>query len=119
MRNIVKLFICFSFISLLTGCGSDFSCSKKYNENVNYKVKVSFDVDNKKNVISSLAVFTFERSDDANNFCEIEKVLGDNSKITCTNKTVRINNYHQMLSDDKKISENEMLNILKKDNFKC
>lgn len=119
MNKIIRMLLCLIIIFMLSGCGSSYSCSKKYNENIKYKLKVTFDLDKDKTVTSSNAVFTFDTSDDANNFCKVEKILGKSNNIVCTNKTVRIKNYHTLLSSKETIKKDEIINILKNDGMKC
>ena len=121
MKKILKVGLLISFVILITGCGSEISCKKTFDDNIKYKVTVTGDVLNG-NVVNAKAIMKFNNTKDAKEMCDFNKLI-DNEKvvIVCTDKIVTINGYEYLEMDKNgtTISKEHFKNNLKKQGFKC
>jgi len=99
MKRSLKILLLIFILILFTGCGSDISCKKKYNDNIKYKVVIDADVVNGK-IASSKATIKFENENDAKEICNLNKILNnENVLISCVSKKVVINGFHYLEMD--------------------
>ena len=116
-----KLYLLLSLVFLVTGCGADISCTKKYNDSLKYEIKVTADI-SKSKVVNSTANFQFKTSEAAMAMCNLNKLIDiENVKVVCKEKQVSINGYEKFLIGNGKtsISKDEFIKLLKDDGFKC
>ena len=118
MKKIMKLCFIFLILLVLTGCGSDIKCSRTYDDNVKYKISVTANVSDGK-VTNAKAIMKFVLSKDANDVCNLNKLI-NNEKISiiCNDKTVIINGY-EFLQTGNETSKNDFIKNLESQGFKC